>query len=246
MFTKQFKIELSLVLGVIVIAVGWILWHDYKAQIARDALDKEHQKQTDEQVNKLRAASQSAVDQANQANAQQIARLTQQQAVLIQSMNALTNKLATLEQAESDRLSQVQQMSVADLVALLREQLGPVQGTPVAVPLTQHDLATAEGWKVKMDSCEERSIVQGEQFDECKQATASKDATIRVQGDSIDKLNAALKAEQDIQALRDKQYKEDLIAAKGTKTEQVRKWLINAGIGVLITEGTRAAFHRRF
>ncbi len=108
--------------------------------------------------------------------------------------------------------------------------------TPGLTPfgLSEDALRKVEVALVELDSCRERGAVMSQQVANCNEQAATTAETIRQQGASIEKLNQAIEAKDQILARREAEHQAELKAIRGSRWGSLARALEHVAIGVAI------------
>ena len=107
----------------------------------------------------------------------------------------------------------------------------PAAGTPQPQDSTLRKIETA---LLELDACREQGAVRDEQVSNCRQQVESNAGIISQQAASIEKLNEALAAKEQILSRREAEYRAELQAARGTPLGRLARLLKYVGLGVAI------------
>lgn len=256
-------LEIKLVIiGLLVLVIIFLVWHwvdEYGARIrgeeqvkAMKQSDAVQAKQLDAQNAQLDVTQKQANAQ-KQADAQTIQTLVEQVNRLMANQQVLQNDLVNEKSSEQTNLNKIQTMSIGDLMAKLRTDIGPSSGPPLqGVTVTEGDVRNIVSGFEKLDACNTQLKTTTDLNAGCQAAKAKQDAELTAANDQIAQTQKA--ADAKYQALQNdytklqNQYNESQLELKVAKPSFMHKVKVGAeilGAGALIGVAADEAVRHR-
>jgi hypothetical protein len=252
-------IPLKVWLAAAALLVAGLWLHEHDARVRAAAELRQEKQRAEQQVSQLRAQSEAAVRDANVRNARTMAVLEAQRRNLEQKADALTHQLQALRQQQQVRDREIASLPASALRVRLEQQLGagalaenapgmapPEPGKNGTAPKAGAELALTEAGARRVataladrDACLEQSALQDRQAGNCREQLSARAAEIQTQADSLAKLNQALSAKDGILADREREFKAELDAARGTFRSRLARALKFLAAGAAIGAAIR-------
>jgi hypothetical protein len=219
----------------------WLQEHD--ARVRRAAELQNLRQQTAAQVHSLRARAAAALRQANQRQAD-LARLEAERRSLTARSAALAAQLAALRKRQQKQAKQIAALPPAALRKRLARELGAASlespaspgsaAGPPPLALSEQGERRVFSALAERDACHAESGLENRQLSACGAQVAADGKEIVQQAHSLAALRRALTAQSQAEAAREKEFRVQLRAARGTWTGRALRALKFLAVGVAV------------
>jgi hypothetical protein len=187
---------------------------------------------------RARAESASAAAAASQA---QVQSLIEQEKQIAAASRQLQAALLAAQSSLRAREQEVQTMPIDQIVAKLREQLGPgltaAQGT-AGVTLNESAARKVQTCFVDLDGCREQTAIKDQQITALGRQVTTGQSIAAAQEQAIQNLRAVAQAKDDLLVAREKEFEAEVKTAKGsalTRFWNRVKFPVGIGLGITAT-----------
>ncbi len=232
-----------------------VFWQEHDARVHQESEVKQLKKQAAAQVAVFQHQAAAALREAD-AHAQEVRQLESRRQRLDRTAGELQQRLASLLTTERSQVQQVATLPTSEVARRVATRLGleeqelglggsgsvakpenassPNPNPQSPTPPSDATLRKIDAAFVELDSCRAQSAVRDQQVANCREQNAASSAIIGQQSASMDSLQQALAAKDQIIARREAEFRVELKAARGSLFARVTRSLKYVAVGVVI------------